>query len=383
MRVIYAHQPFPAAFERAVFLAGPSPRRPEHPDWRPAAIAELASLGYDGVVFIPMPESGHAMPSYDAQIGWEEDAIRLSDVVAFWVPRDLEVMPAFTTNVEWGRLENSGRVVLGYPTDAPKMRYLASWAEHWSAPIRHSLRETLEAAIERMGPGALRSGGECGVPLDVWRSDVFQGWYAAQVGAGNRLDSAEVRWVHRVGPDKRWLIFWALAVDVYVAAEDRNKSNELLIGRPDVAAVVIYDADAPSQGETRVALVREFRSPARTPDGFVYELPGGSSFNPDEPMRGVAAEEVDEEMGFHIDANALRRVAQRQLGATLSPHTATVFALGVSAAQMDALAADDAVHGQAESSERTVNAVRRIDDLLSGGEVDWSTLGMVLQAVPR
>lgn len=381
MQVIYAHQPFPAAFERALFLAGPSPRSPEHPDWRPAALAELAALGYDGVVFVPMPESGHAMPSYDAQVEWEADAIAFSDVIAFWVPRDLKVMPAFTTNIEWGRLENTGRVVLGYPIDAPKMRYLASWAERWAAPVRNTLRETLSAAIERIGPGALRRGGERGVPLDVWRSDVFQGWYAAQVGAGNRLDSADIRWVHRVGPDKCWLIFWALAVDVYVAAEDRNKSNELLIGRPDVAAVVIYDAQAASRRETRVALVREFRSPARTPDGFVYELPGGSSFEPGEPMRAVAAEEVDEEMGFKIDPSALRLVGQRQLGATLSPHTATVFALPVSAARMDALAADDAVHGQADSSERTVNAVRTIEALLTGHEVDWSTLGMVLQAI--
>ncbi|MGK0362063.1 MAG: 8-oxo-dGTP pyrophosphatase MutT (NUDIX family) [Bradymonadia bacterium] len=381
MQVIYAHQPFPAAFERALFLAGPSPRSPDHPDWRPAALAELAALGYDGVVFVPMPALGRAMPSYDAQVEWEADAIAFSDVIAFWVPRDLKVMPAFTTNIEWGRLENTGRVVLGYPTDAPKMRYLASWAQRWAAPVLHTLRETLAAAVERIGAGALRRGGERGVPLDVWRSDVFQGWYAAQVGAGNRLDSADIRWVHRVGPDKRWLIFWALAVDVYVAAEDRNKSNELLIGRPDVAAVVIYDAQAASRGETRVALVREFRSPARTPDGFVYELPGGSSFEPGEPMRAVAAEEVDEEMGFKIDPSALRPVGQRQLGATLSPHTATVFALPVSAARMDALAADDAVHGQAGSSERTVNAVRTVEALLSGREVDWSTLGMVLQAI--
>ena len=383
MQVVYAHQPFPAAFERALFLAGPSPRNPDHPDWRPAALAELRTQGYDGIVFVPMPESGHAMPSYDAQVGWEADAIAMSDVVVFWVPRDLAVMPAFTTNVEWGRLENSGRVVLGFPPKAPKMRYLASWAERWSAPVCHTLAETLAAAIERMGPGAQRSGGERGVPLDVWRSDAFQGWYGAQRAAGNRLDSAEIRWVHRVGPDKRWLIFWALLVDVHIAAEDRNKSNELLIGRPDVAAVVIYDVEATSRGSTRVALVREFRSPARTPDGFVYELPGGSSFDPTQPVRAVAAEEVHEETGLRVDPAALRPVAQRQLGATLSPHTATVFALGVSAAQMDALAADQSTHGEAGTSERTVNAVRTVDALLDGREVDWSTLGMVLQALPR
>lgn len=381
MHVVYAHQAFPRGFERALFLAGPSPRQPSHPDWRPAALAILEALGYTDVVFVPMPESGHAMPSYDAQVEWEAEALALSDCVAFWVPRDLAVMPAFTTNIEWGRLESSGRVVLGYPEGAPKMRYLHHWAERWRAPIRHTLPATLEAALAQMGPGAMRSGGARGVPLDVWRTDVFQGWYAAQMAAGNRLDGAEIRWVHRVGAEKQWLVFWALRVDVWVRAEDRNKRNELLIGRPDVAAVVLYDADAPDRESTRVALVREFRSAARTADGFVHELPGGSSFTPGEAMRTVAAEEVFEELGLRLDPARLRPIGARQIGATLSPHVATVFAAGLSATEMDALAADDQPHGLQESSELTWVEVRSLASLCARDDVDWSTLGMILRAL--
>lgn len=380
MQIVYAHQPFPTRFERALFLAGPSPRKPEHPDWRPAALAALRAEGYADVVFVPMPESGHAMPSYDAQVEWEAAAIALSDCVLFWVPRDLQAMPAFTTNIEWGRLENSGRVVLGYPKGAPKMRYLDHWARRWSAPVHHTLPETIRSALDRMGPGAAREGGELGVPLDVWRTDVFQGWYAAQRAAGNRLDGAEIRWVHRVGPNKRWLIFWALKVDVHVAREGRNKSNELLIGRPDVTAIVLY-TPGPTVEATRVALVREFRACARTPDGFVHELPGGSSFDPSQPAAEVAAEEVHEELGVAIAPATLRRIGARQLGATLSPHVATVFAAEIPKERMDAIAADTAPHGDANSSELTWAEVRTVGDLLASDAVDWSTLGMILQAV--
>jgi 8-oxo-dGTP pyrophosphatase MutT (NUDIX family) len=382
MRVIYAHQPFPKTFDRALFLAGPSPRKPEHPDWRPTALATLAELGYADVVFVPMPESGHAMPSYDAQVEWEAEAIAMSDCIAFWVPRDLAVMPAFTTNIEWGRLENSGRVVLGYPEGAPKMRYLRHWAHKWKAPVHHDLRDTLKAALDQMGQGVTRSDGERGVPLDIWRTDVFQGWYAAQRGASNRLDGAEVRWVHRVGSNKQWLIFWALKVNVWIQAEDRNKVSELLIGRPDVAAVVLYDAEARDWASTRVALVREFRSAARTADGFVHELPGGSSFEPGDAMPVVAAEEVFEELGLRLNPARLQPIGARQLGATLSPHIATVFSAGLTAAEMDALAADTTPHGLIESSEVTWAEVRTVASLLAANDVDWSTLGMILKALP-
>lgn len=381
MQIVYAHQPFPERFARALFLAGPSPRKPSHPDWRPAALAALRARGYADVVFVPMPESGHAMPSYDAQVEWEAAAIALSDCVLFWIPRDLETMPGFTTNVEWGRLESSGRVVLGFPPDAPKMRYLAHWAERWAAPIHHTLEATIGAALDHLGPGAERAGGERGVPLDVWRTDAFQGWYAAQRAAGNRLDGAEIHWVHRVGPDKKWLVFWALKVDVHVAAEGRNKSNELLIGRPDVSAVVLYERGAASVEATRVALVREFRACGRTRDGFVHELPGGSSFEPGEAAAAVAAEEVFEELGLRVDPTRLRLIASRQIGATLSPYVATVYAVALDEADLDAIAADTRPHGHTESSELTWAEVRTVGECLTTADLDWATLGMILQAV--
>lgn len=47
-----------------------------------------------------------------------------ASVIAFWVPRDLERLPGFTTNVEFGGYVGSGRVVYGRPDGWPMNRYL-------------------------------------------------------------------------------------------------------------------------------------------------------------------------------------------------------------------------------------------------------------------
>ncbi len=381
MQIVYAHQPMPERFERSLFLAGPSPRGAVGHDWRPAAIEALEAQGYDGVVFVPLPADGHGAIDYVAQVSWEARAMESSDVLLFWVPRDLETLPGFTTNIEWGRWESSGRVVLGYPKGAPKMRYLHHWAERWAAPVRHTLPDTVASALKRLGPGAARTGGECGVPLDIWRSQTFSAWYAAQRGAGNRLDRARVRWVHRVGKGRRWLVIWALAVDMYIASEDRNKRSEIVFGRTDIAAVVVYEAGAPSVAETRVALVREFRSCGRTTDGFVHELAGGSSFDPALTTRQVAAEELHEELGLVVDPADLVEVGCRQAVATLSAHAAAVFALPLSTEAMDAVAASVGPFGVAGSSERTWPEVCTVGSLLAQRDVDWSNLGMILAAL--
>ena len=97
MKVIYAREEIPRVFSKSIFLAGPSPRSKDVKSWRPEALKELKSLGYDGVVFIPESRDGSYF-DYDEQIMWEHDAIGSSDCVLFWIPRDLEVLPGFTTN---------------------------------------------------------------------------------------------------------------------------------------------------------------------------------------------------------------------------------------------------------------------------------------------
>lgn len=66
-----------------------------------------------------------------------------------------------------------------------------------------------------------------------------------------------------------------------------------------------------------VVLIRKFLSPARTDDGFIREVPDGSSWKPDEDPFVTAAHEISEETGFDVAPKRLRKIGTRQLCGTL------------------------------------------------------------------
>lgn len=151
MKVAYALQPI----EKSIFLAGPTPRPPKSgqlpvPSWRPAAIAMLRDeLGFAGTVFLPEAADGKPHDEYFHQVSWEWEGLNQCTVAAFWVPRVLENMPGMTTNVEYGQLVSSGKMVLGAPPDAEKMSYLHELAARFNVPVYKTMRETLVEAVRR------------------------------------------------------------------------------------------------------------------------------------------------------------------------------------------------------------------------------------------
>lgn len=380
---VFAHEAPPATFSKSIFLAGPTPRSSDVPSWRSEALRLLAEAGYDGVVFVPEPRDGNWQGDYTDQVDWEERHLHMADCILFWVPRDLETMPAFTTNVEFGVWQESGKVVFGAPQDAAKNRYLLYYAAQLGIPSAIRLADTVTAALAMVGDGALRSGGEREVPLLVWRTASFQQWKQAQEGAGNRLDGARMVWNFRVGPQRKFVLFWALHVNVYVAAEGRNKSNEVVISRPDISTVVMYQRGDGIEN-AQVVLIKEFRSPSRGEDGFVYEVPGGSSFKPGGDPFALAAAECKEETGVVLDPERIRRRPVRQLAATMSAHAAHVFCVELTQEEIEALRAiEGQPRGVAEDTERTYVVVARVGDLLKDGRLDWANLGMILSVLLR
>lgn len=136
---------------RSIFLAGPTPRNvdgaPSMIGWRDSAIGILAAQYHDTpnftTVFAPELGNGQWLGDYDGQVEWERRALDMATVILFWVPRELQHMPAFTTNVEFGMYMNSGRVVLGYPPHTPQMKYLDWHARRLGIPVCDSLTETI------------------------------------------------------------------------------------------------------------------------------------------------------------------------------------------------------------------------------------------------
>ncbi len=107
----------------SIFLAGPSPRGDDASDWRKEAINILEKLKFEGIIFIPLPK-GEFKHSYLEQIEWEQKYIKSCDKIMFWIPRDLDKLPGFTTNVEFGQFIESNKIYYGRPDDSPKNRYL-------------------------------------------------------------------------------------------------------------------------------------------------------------------------------------------------------------------------------------------------------------------
>jgi hypothetical protein len=156
--VVWAREPIPDG--PGVFLAGPTPRAGTVPSWRPGAVDLLAELwtGPDPLsVLVPESRGGLRAEHYDDQFAWETAARAAATVVVFWIPRDLNTLPGFTTNVEFGHDVTTGRVVLGCPPDCPnpeRNRYLIALARHYGVPVRDTLRTTLACALDRLrSPG--------------------------------------------------------------------------------------------------------------------------------------------------------------------------------------------------------------------------------------
>jgi 8-oxo-dGTP pyrophosphatase MutT (NUDIX family) len=389
MEVVYTGEEMPKKIIKSIFLAGPTPRnKDEVESWRGDALRILEDKGFEGTVFVPEGRDGEFKLDYDDQVGWEEKYLNVADCIVFWIPRDLEPdskgypkMAAFTTNVEFGTWQSSGKIVFGAPAKATKNGYLKHYADKFNVPVAESLVETLDNAMEMLEDGAEREGGERFVPLFIWKLPSFQSWYKAQIDAGNRLEEARLLYSFRPG-FKKFVFLWVLHAKVYVASEDRVKDNEFVLSRPDISSVCLwYDTGGPSIFDNVVILVKEFRTPASTPEGFIRELPGGSAKDEGNPAE-TAAHEVHEETGFYLDPSRLKEHHARQLVGTLSSHKANLYSAELSAKELEwFLSQDGIVHGNVEDSERTFIEVYSVADLLDRNLTDWSTLGMILQVL--
>lgn len=177
MKVYHAGQSLPVVDDKyscldgSIFLAGPTPRTKESLSWRPKALDLLREMKFTGSVFVPETVDWWWLGDYDRQVDWEWQALGLASCVLFWVPRELKEMPAFTTNVEFGFMVGlrPDLIVLGYPENAKKTRYLASLSKHVDRfhrffhyddepldpiPTVNTLRRALELAVEKVNdPG--------------------------------------------------------------------------------------------------------------------------------------------------------------------------------------------------------------------------------------
>lgn len=375
--VVHGGEEPPDSWAASLFLAGPTPRSADVASWRPAALEELErrwDAEGDLVVFVPEPR-GEVWPDYDRQRTWELFWGDRSDVVLFWIPRS-PLLPGLTTNDEWGRWKDTGRAVLGTPPDAMSVRYQRDYATSRGIPLSDTLEATVATALSLIGSGAPRAAGGRHIPLAVWRTLSFQNWLAAQNGAGNELRWARLEWTWRAG-DR--VFFWALHAHVYVAAENRMKTNEVVLSRPDISSVLAYRR-GPTLADTEIVLIREFRTPSASSDGYVLELPGGSHPDAQDPVT-LAAAEFSEETGLEISPDRLTSHHTRQLAATLSAHRQALFSVELTEPEIDKLRHPTRPQGVTTDSEITYPLVLPLRTLLTTPQADWTTLGTLTEVL--
>lgn len=149
MRIFRPAQSLEELAPESIFLAGPTPREPEVRSWRPEAVDILERLGFTGDVLIPEP----FCDDFERQVAWEKEGLDSAAAIVFWVPRDLDTLPGFTTNVEFGRYVDSGRSAYGRPEGAPKTKYL-DWIyrDATGREPDESMKRTLATAVAMATP---------------------------------------------------------------------------------------------------------------------------------------------------------------------------------------------------------------------------------------
>jgi hypothetical protein len=141
--MVWARESIPAG--PSIFLARPTPADGEVPSWRPSAIAALKSRWpalEPLTVLTPESRLGERAKEYHDQLEWEAAALDAATAIIFWIPRDLDKLPGFTTNVEFGLHVRSGRVVLGAPADLPEPGAQPLPGLDGSPPRRAGVRDT-------------------------------------------------------------------------------------------------------------------------------------------------------------------------------------------------------------------------------------------------
>ena len=135
---------------KSIFLAGPTPRDEETISWRTEAIKYLKKNNFDGIVYIPEDEFIRKNDYVD-QAEWERKALANATMILFWIPRKLDKMPAFTTNVEFGYwlAKTPNRIIYGRPDNARKIKYL-DWLYKKESKIGifNSLEKEINKTIE-------------------------------------------------------------------------------------------------------------------------------------------------------------------------------------------------------------------------------------------
>lgn len=381
--IVFSDQSIPKKITKSIFLAGPSPRKKDINDWRHDALSLFEKNKFDGTIFIPVPKERFYGKddspdwTYDNQVEWECKARNVSDIILFWIPRDIKNgMPAFTTNIEFGEDIHSGKIIYGRPDNAEKCRYLDKRIIEIKENVFNDLNELIQYGITKLGKGSIRIDGEVNVPLFIWNTEQFQSWYSSVKLNGNKLIDAKL--LHHAKFSNGYLFSFILWVNIWIEKEQRFKPNEFVFSRKDISVILPYYKE---NNETYFVAVKEFRSPVRNNSGLVYELPGGSSLKPGVDHIINAQHELSEEIGLHVDdVSRFQYVDTKQLCATLSSQVSSLFKIELTQNEFELIKKsinENKTFGLQDDTEIIYLEIIKLKEIMKY-PFDFSMIGMIL-----
>lgn len=151
MKIIYSGESH-SIKGKSIFLAGCSPRIGQTLKWREEAISYYENFGFSETLIIPEPKSGEPWEDYISVIQWEDYYLQIADVILFWIPRSVkDEIYGFTSNIEFGKYLNSGKIVYGRPDDSDNNRYLDYWYETiYKIPPAYKLENLVFGSIIKL-----------------------------------------------------------------------------------------------------------------------------------------------------------------------------------------------------------------------------------------
>lgn len=394
MILVFSDHELPTKVQKTIFLAGPTKRLMPgniiERSWRHQALLNLEDAGFDGHVFIPIPEShfregsiAEETISYEDQIAWEMNALHRADIILFYVERTPDNL-GLTTNVEFGMFASSGRVIYSRPDNAMNIRYLDKCAERNNLTIYSEMEPAIECALSRIGEGAQREGLECIFPYLYWTAPQFQHWYISHINQKNEIRGFEVKSAVVLNNGLE-LFGYSAWVSIWISDEQRIKDCEWVFSRATTTYVVPYYVN--HNGTRSYVLVRDFRSTSVNGKGYVYEVPGGKH---EEHLDALdnAAKELEEEIGLPATSTRDRLVPLgcHQPYAVFSPAIVIAYCIELTANELKQLklcVETGTVLGSDEDDEenirlaimheRSISAAQRNEDF----PVDLFTLGLI------
>ncbi|MFG2210444.1 hypothetical protein [Streptomyces sp. NPDC048638] len=368
--VVPVGEPLPATWSASILLLATDAGE----DWQEQAVSVLDEqwIGASGRLIVfnsTAPQSSSAAGDEP----WVERALRWADAVI--LPCAGQLPDRFRGA---GREVTDRLILLDLSTSgSPDLR---TWAAERDVPVAETAAQAADRALQRIGAGCRRSGGERQIPLCIANTTAYHDWHRALYLARKAVVAARVTWPERdaSGTADQW---WSMHVTI--RHPDLRITDEYLVCHATVHSIVAFRRNA-VWTDSEVVLVESdnsisSRNEFRGPKGRLLRLPTHPIGHPEVDSYTQTGTIFADEFGLDLGSD---RTSSRIVPDISRSDSSLLSAWRSLGAVM--LTQEEVEHIRASGTTRSSMApivVCRVADLLANPLCDWATLGVITRAV--